>query len=58
MGLLHFVEEQDTPSMGLQDLPKPPVHPGFITKEELHAIEMLKLRHVEAMERPVTKKIP
>ena len=58
MSLLHLIKEEDSPSMGLQDFPKPPRHPGFIAKKEFHAIEMLKFRHVESVERSLSEEVP
>ena len=58
MGFLHLVKEEDPPIMGFQDLPKATRHPSLIAKEELHTVEMLKLRHIEPVERPLSEKIP
>jgi hypothetical protein len=56
MGLLHFVKEENPPRMGVQDLPKPSGHTGFIPKEKLHAVEVLEFRHVEAMKLTLSPK--
>ena len=58
MGLLDLVKEEDSPRIGFQHLPKPPWHPGLIPKKELHAIEVLELRHIEPMESPLSEEIP
>ena len=57
VGFIHLVKEEDSPCMGFQDLTKATRHPGLITKEELYAVEMLELRHIEPVERSLSEKI-
>ena len=48
MGLFDFIEKQDASLMVRENFPKSPRAAGFVSHEQLHAVQMKKLGHIEA----------
>ena len=48
MGLFDLIEKQDASPMARENFPKSPRAAGFASHEQLHAVQMKKLGHIEA----------